>query len=227
MRKYLFLLLAMILALCGCENDSSPTPGDPGIIKAQINFNGIDSDVSTVPAESAVSPAALAEYILAASYNEPDRAYFIYRWIRNNIQPDLELAQQSHIDPATQSPESVFRTRKAVCTGYASTFRHMATLVNLNANEINGYGVMFSYTPGTAYNKYRHVWNSVEINGAWYLVELSWSASQSLDGSSDPSFFFLTNPSDFVYRHLPYDSKWQLLDIAVDENLFWSNLSYE
>jgi transglutaminase/protease-like cytokinesis protein 3 len=98
-------------------------------------------------------------------------------------------------------------------------------MVGLNSVRVFGYGVMACRDLDASATGYKHVWNAVEIGGAWYLVDTSWAASPVLDGSDDPNFFFLTPPSSFVHRHLPHDSDWQLLDDPVSNGAFWGGLA--
>ena len=125
----------------------------------------------------------------------------------------------------TQSSAEVFLTRRAVCTGFARMFERLTELVGLNSVRVYGHGVMTCRDLAVAADVYKHVWNAVEIDGAWYLVDPSWDASPVLDGSDDSNFFFLTPPSDFAYRHLPHNSDWQLLDTPISAAAFWGALA--
>ncbi len=225
MRKILIILAAVAL-FTGCEDDDSENPvaGNPADLRVLINYGSINNAVANMPAGSEDSISSLALYVSDNFESEPERAYFIYRWIRQNIQPDFERAQYYYVDYESQTPEAVFASRRAVCQGYAAVYNELTSMTGLDSRQIQGYGVMLSYTPGTAHHRYKHAWNSVKIDGGWYLLDTSWTASQSLDGSSDPNYFFLTDPSGFVYRHYPYDTEWQLLADPTPENVFWTNL---
>lgn len=223
------LLLLLICVLAGCEKDSSSdiTPGNSAETKASIDTAAIDGVVANMPEGSEGSIYLLADWISDNYGSEPDKAYFIFRWIRENISPDFERAQQAYIGPGTQEAETVFSSKRAVCSGYAALFYRLALIAGLDARKVYGYGVMQAYDPQVSHSNYRHVWNAVEVNGGWYLVELSWIPDQALDGSSDVNLFFLTDPADFVRRHLPYDSEWQLLNPPIEEETFWASFNTE
>lgn len=225
MRKAILFLCAVVL-FTGCEGDEAidVTAGNPAEIRAVINYGAVDTAVGNLPPGSEDSISALAAYIVSNFEGEPDRSYFIYSWIRQNIQPDFERAQYYYVDYETQTPEAVFASRTAVCLGYAALYNKMAGMTGLDARQVQGYGVMTSYEPGTAYHNYQHAWNAVKIQGTWYLLDMSWTPSQSLDGSSDPNYFFLGDPAGFSYRHLPYDEEWQLLASPVEADVFWNKL---
>ena len=218
--------LAALALLTGCEQDYKPEAGNPAAARSEINFSAMGASMAGIPAAPGASMAALEDYIRSQAHNEPERAYGVYRWVRDNIQPDYALAA-TNFDPATQDPANVFSTHKAVCTGYAQLFVQLCQLAGLDAQTVGGYGVVTTYdrnAPGSGYN---HLWSAVAIEGRWHLVEPSWSTSARLDGSSDPNFFFLTDPHAFVHRHFPYDTAWQFLDPPVPEKTFWDTLAAE
>lgn len=223
-RRVIMFMGCVVLLCVGCEKDNGMSAGDSAATKAMINVGAVDAVVASASAESQSSMDALVQYISANTANAPERAYGIYRWIRNNVQADFQTAALDDIDPATQTAETVFATRLAVCTGYANLFETLVRKAGFDAAVIYGYGVMYYADPAVPLHNYLHIWNGIKIDEKWYLVELSWIPSASLDGSSDPNFFFLTNPSDFVYRHLPTYTKWQLLDNPVTEEEFWARL---
>ncbi len=55
----------------------------------------------------------------------------------------------------------------AVCEGYAKSFVYLCRLVGINATTITG------YADGD------HMWNAVEIDKSWYLVDVTWDDNDS------------------------------------------------
>lgn len=78
--------------------------------------------------------------------------------------------------------------------------------------------------PGAAgANAFRHSWNAVNVYNQWYLVDCDWSARYYTNKDLRVenlkyvlnTFYFLTEPSRFIFTHLPDEAKWQLLDTPI------------
>ena len=93
------------------------------------------------------------------------------------------------------------------------------------------HAVHCSYEPGMKFspgaNAFRHSWNSVNVYNQWYLVDCDWSARyytskdlrvENLRYTLN-TFYFLTEPSRFIFTHLPDEAKWQLLDTPITYSL--------
>ena len=88
-------------------------------------------------------------------------------------------------------------------------------------------GMKFKSKGNISTNNFRHSWNAVKIYDHWYLMDCDWSARfyvskeltmQNLRYSFN-TFYFLTEPSRFIFTHFPDNPKWQLIDtpITLDE----------
>ncbi len=222
--------LVVVALLAGCELGSGgdkPDAGNPAAARSQVNFGAVGASIANTPASAEASLDMLAEYIRAQGHNDAERAYGVYRWVRDNIRSDDSILAGGAFDPASQTPGAVFSTRKAVCSGFAQLFVNLCQLAGVTAETVMGYGVMSAYDPSIPVTSYNHLWCAVAVDGRWYLVEPSWPTSARLDGSSDPNFFFFTDPRAFAHRHLPYDEGWQLLDPPVSGDAFWGILANE
>jgi hypothetical protein len=73
-----------------------------------------------------------------------------------------------------------------------------------------------------------HAWNAVQIDGRWYLLDSTWDAgsvdreTQGFKRHNSEYNFFLTNPSHFIYTHLPENSRWQLLESPWSSDEFYT-----
>ena len=95
------------------------------------------------------------------------------------------------------SPTGVFLTRSAVCEGYSKAFKLLCDKAGLTCIEVVG--------SGNSSGQLNHMWNYVEIDGGWYLVDTTHDdkdAGASTDASGIKHTYFL-NTWDGNNYHLP------------------------
>jgi len=150
----------------------------------------------------------LADYIDKNSTNDFERVKKAHDWIAMNIKYDIKTA--THVD--LQKPGTVVSRGSAVCDGYARLFKALCDAMKIKCVYIVGY----VYGP----NDLKHAWNKVQINGEWYLVDVTWDADVILRGSdkNNRSFFsqyktkyLFMNPELLIFDHIPDSSRDQLL----------------
>lgn len=169
---------------------------------------------------------ALAAYLSSAAADDAERARAIFRWIAHRIDYDAETFFSGRFRNLTSDPEAVLLRRRAVCDGYAELFVALARRSGLEAVKISGHAKGFGYRNGhTPAGPANHAWNAVRIGGRWYLLDATWGAG-SLDAERQAfrrgfePHFFLTPPERFIYRHLPEDARWQLLERPLTARAF-------
>lgn len=113
-------------------------------------------------------------------------------------------------------------------------FMEMCRYAGIQVQRITGYSKHARLEIGESPNSF-HTWVALVINQKWWLVDPHWCCSSvSGVGSADWSLvahdiggedrsqeerviyaldedYFLTNPEEFIYSHLPRDNAWQLL----------------
>lgn len=106
---------------------------------------------------------------------------------------------------------------------------------NIEARVISGYAKPYGYTIGDDVSKSdscKHLWNSVLIDGKWFLMDCTWGAGfvkpkdkKYIRWPND--FYFFTDPEIFISDHFPmmdndYDTscKWQLLEMPITLETF-------
>lgn len=100
--------------------------------------------------------------------------------------------------------ELIFQKRGADTYGMAFLFKSLADAMGLNCDIVVG-------SLKTPQSIVKHYWNAIVINGEWRFIDVSLGnltnpvykllASQH-DGSTE-SFYFLTEPLDLIYTHIP------------------------
>ena len=110
-----------------------------------------------------------------------------------------------------------FHIRKGVSTGYSHLYKYLCDQLNLKCEEIIGYSKAYGFDE---FLKKDHVWNVVEIDQHWYLIDSTWGSGylneQKTFEQQLNTFYFLTRPCQMIYYHLPKDEKWQLLQIPIN-----------
>jgi hypothetical protein len=116
-------------------------------------------------------------------------------------------------------PDSVLRTRVAVCEGYAALFTALCNEVGVEANTVNGNLRTKPEEIGTpiSNNTLGHAWNSAKVDGRWVLVDCTLGAGgldrDKFDHHYEPAWFDVP-PAQMIWTHLPEDSRWQMLPDA-------------
>ena len=95
--------------------------------------------------------------------------------------------------------------------------------MGLKSERISGYAKGYGFADGRKIFKVNHDWNAVKIDGVWQLVDVTWGSSESERTKSGlrskmkiVDYWFLTDPKQFIFSHLPQDKKWQLTRPKID-----------
>jgi hypothetical protein len=183
-----------------------------GSIYAQNNSNSWHKIDNLARKTSFIHLDSLSNYIQHVAKNEEDKIRFIFIWITENIAYDVSKISSKEYDTQSQNPLNVFRSRKAICTGYANILQELCKKTGIQAYVVEGNAFQ---------NKIAgHAWNVARIDNTWKLMDATWAAGVIENGrfrrKFDDSYFF-TNPKDFVVSHLPLDPMWQLLTEPVSK----------
>ncbi len=178
----------------------------------------------------------LAERINNDFKADEDKATAIYTWIALNIEYDVKsffskkntsvkYSYQTLDEKEAKEKEirgkmvhTTLRKKVAVCEGYASLYKAVSDLCDLESVIISGssknnYKLIGREPKGTD-----HAWNAVKIDNHWHLLDATWGA-----GSVDPSTrkfikefsdgYFMMPADRFFTQHFPMDYKWRLVDM--------------
>jgi len=173
--------------------------------------------------------ADLARDITRDCKTEADHARAIYDWITGHVTYDWKVwadiiaGADSYTQP--QDPLSVIQRGTGVCAGYAWLFDALASSVGIDATfvigDVRGYR---GTADDTLVSKNQHAWNSVQIDGEWYLLDSTWGARQDGESATDylarRDYYFQTPPNQMIFDHLPETATWQLLSAPIPSAVF-------
>ncbi|KAM0563640.1 hypothetical protein ACHAPJ_001366 [Fusarium lateritium] len=146
-----------------------------------------------------------------------DKARAIFTWFHHNIEYDTGAFFGNRVKHMT-AEDTIF-TGKAVCAGYAETYKAIANRAGLECVVVTGHGKGFGYTPlkkgerPPPANPTGHAWNAVRIDGGdWKLLDACWGAGhvsgQNYEAKFTPMQFTNAN-ENFGLRHFPAESRYQ------------------
>jgi hypothetical protein len=185
----------------------------------QDRFSTIDRHALRAPKEAERSIESLAKYLVKPAKNDREKVRAIYRWVTDRIAYDAEsFFEQKDGD---NTAEGVLKSCKAVCAGYANLFHALCKEAGVEVETVSGRakGVIRDEDDGED----SHAWNAVKLADHWRLVDATWGAGGIREKKFVPLFtdyYFLTPADQFIFTHLPEDSKWQLLPKAITEKEF-------
>jgi transglutaminase-like putative cysteine protease len=195
---------------------------EPGVSIPDGPYKAIDSHALKAPKEVEQSISALGEYLTGPARTDEEKTRAIFRWMTDRIAYNAEdfLAGRPVGDC---SAETVLKTRKSVCAGYANLFEQLAKVAGLEVVKISGHCKGYGYTPGERMSS-NHAWNAVRINGQWYMMDVTWGAGgvEKEKGfiKEFDDYWFLTSPEQFIFSHFPDDPSKQFLTPPIEANTY-------
>jgi transglutaminase/protease-like cytokinesis protein 3 len=193
------------------------------------NFAAADSVASFDPAYPLTDLTGLTHKLTNCFASEEEKFRAIYKWICNNIEYDHSLYTENREKRTKFAKErnslnewnakftsrvvqTLTRHHRTVCSGYASLLKELCSLAGLNCVIIDGYGrTAQSNIRGTG--QANHSWNAVELNGKWYLCDVTWSSGaydtqRQVYVKNFEECYFLADPEQFIRNHYPLEREW-------------------
>jgi hypothetical protein len=201
---------------------------DFGDAKNLAAWSTIDRHALQAPLDVEKDIPGLSQYLVRPARNEREKVRAIYRWLTDRISYDTEGFFSGKYGDV--SAEAVLRSRKSICSGYASLFQSLATAAGLRAVVISGFGKGYGYQPGETLKESNHAWNAVQLDGRWYVIDATWGAGfvndKKMFEKSFHNYYFFPPPDEFILTHFPEDSRWQLLSSPVTVERFHSMVNF-
>ncbi len=195
------------------------------VVNAQ-NFKNVDEKVRSYP-KNIGTAEQLATQIEHDFSTDIEKVRAVYTWLATNITYDLakfysgeteinfsyasqEDLRQKLSAVNTHTVNATMRTKKAVCEGYAQTFKKVSELLKIPCLFITGYSKASIQDIGIIPKQEDHAWNAVRIDGNWHLIDATWGAGVTQNKQWKPRFdtyYFFTEPDEFALSHLPGEAE--------------------
>jgi transglutaminase/protease-like cytokinesis protein 3 len=209
------------------------------------NLEAVDKKVRLYP-KKFTSPERLAEQITKDFSTDTEKVRAVYTWLTHNIKYDLERFYKgdteinfSYTDQAdyqrklaavnAHSVKETLRTNKAVCEGYARTFKAVSEYLGVPCLFIGGYSKASIADIGKVPSQEDHSWNAVRIENKWHLIDVTWGAGNTYNNkwiSNFDDYYFFTDPSQFALTHLPGDPELAFTNKKISKKEFYDTPVY-
>jgi hypothetical protein len=165
--------------------------------------------VANMPASVEVSIESVARYIAQQEQDPFLRVKALHDYVADRVAYDAPAFFGQAPRPP-QDAETVFRTHKAVCAGYAKLLKALGQAIG----EEIVYVVGDSRSQISDLNGSSHAWNAAKIQGNWYLIDATWNSGYVEGASFTKQYrtsYLFPPPEVMVVSHFPDDPAWQLL----------------
>lgn len=106
----------------------------------------------------------LIDNVMANYSTDPEREKAIHDYIVANCRYNIEACEDlATMEDYNFHPEGVFLKKKAVCQGYAESFKLCMDLLGIRCDIVTGTG-----------NGQAHAWNAVCLDNEWYQIDCTW-----------------------------------------------------
>ncbi|KAL8625924.1 hypothetical protein ACOMHN_012516 [Nucella lapillus] len=175
------------------------------IIPTTDSYEGLQSRVKNI---STFSVETLTASLTRDCPDDLHKVRAFFCWIAANITYDVGALGRN--DVKSQEPETVRKTRQAVCQGYSQLFCALCRHANIPCLLVSGLDKGLDYDPETIFTpttKTNHAWNIVYVKGEWRPLDVTWGSGH-LDESRRfqrklTEHWFLTDPAEFITDHFP------------------------
>ncbi len=182
----------------------------------QDRWQHVDEKMSQIPRQHTRSIDHLGHYINTHFDTDVEKLRAMYYWLAHQIEYDLRPSSEP------QSREEIiakaFRTRRAVCEGYAGLMDTLSRMAGIPVHTIHGFTLQQGQIEDMA-----HAWIAAQLNGKWYLFDPTWGGGSFLNNRYRQQFdeeWFMVEPERMIQTHMPYDPLWQFLEKPVSYSEF-------
>lgn len=183
-----------------------------------FNYRRADSIALHFPKKKYKTVTEVAAALSENLKTDHEKFRAIFKWITDNI--EYNKSAQNVTDAS-----KIIRKNKAVCQGFSNLLKEMCNTVNIPCDVIVGYTKTEVKDINKKLKKTDHAWNSVQLYGTWYLVDVTWATSKYNVVTHKymkefDEHYFLTDPHKFILDHFPKDKKYQYLSKPVKKSAF-------
>ena len=166
----------------------------------------------------------LVSYFSSRQSKPIEKARMIYVWLTDNISYDARAYNLKN--PGDNSPSTVFKSKKAVCAGFASLYTELGEKMGLEIETISGVAKGYEYEDYVSdelEESINHAWNVIRIDGEWRVFDATWgegygSSNKKGKLESTKKFdesWFNVDPYHAIFSHFPAEINQQFLDNPI------------
>ncbi|MBN2382711.1 transglutaminase [bacterium] len=173
--------------------------------------------VRSMPPSVETSIESVAEYLIAQESDPFLQIKALHDYVADRVAYDTEALRSG--DFPAQDAETVFRTRRSVCAGYANLLAALGQASDLEILIITG----DARGQGTDLSGIGHAWNAARIEDDWYLLDATWDSGfvNNYVYTKEYSMDYLFPPPQIMaITHFPDDPDWQLLSEPLTRGEF-------
>lgn len=140
----------------------SPDSANYGYALAYVNGDTSKLDATQKQIFAVVKP--LIDDVMKNYSTDPEREKAVHDYIVSNCRYNIEACENLNaMEEYNFHPEGVFLKKKAVCQGYAESFKLCMDLLGIKCDIVTGTG-----------NGQAHAWNAVCLDNEWYQIDCTW-----------------------------------------------------
>lgn len=187
--------------------------------QAKVEYALVDAKITAIPAIFTNSTEAIAKYINSNFKTENDKIRGVFYWTASNISYDIENMFAVN---TTETPQDriakTLKTKKGICSDYATIFSEIANLVGIKSIVVEGYTKQDGKVATMA-----HAWCASKIDNKWYLFDPTWGSGYVNDNKYTRkinTIYFKVAPLKMINSHMPFDYLWQFIDYPITNQEF-------
>jgi hypothetical protein len=185
-------------------------------------FDKLDQYARNAPEKYSADLRTLADYLVIPAKNDLEKARLLYTWIATHIKYDDEAYNTGEYEKNDPTASGILQRKTGVCDDYSTLYMELGRMMDLEVEKIIGYAKGYGYKPGDKFSETNHAWNVIKINHQWKLVDVTWGSGSGTTKDNklvstsrfDP-YWFCVEPKEFIFRHLPEETHWQLTNSFI------------
>ena len=188
-----------------------------------LDFQEVDRYARNAP-KNVQSIDELVSYFSSIQAKPIEKARMIYVWLTDNISYDSKAYNLKNI--GDNSSSTVFKTKKAVCVGFANLYTDLGEKLGLEIETISGVAKGYEFEENVSDDleeSINHAWNAIRIDGEWRVFDATWGEGYGMSNKkgkleSTKKFdetWFNVNPVNTLFTHFPEDMNKQYINNPI------------
>jgi hypothetical protein len=174
--------------------------------------------VVELPPSAESSIADVGRYLAGRESNPWLRVKALHDYVADRVAYDVESYRSGKFPP--QDAQTVFRTRRSVCAGYANLLAALGEAAGQEIVVIGG----DARSDGADLTGEGHAWNAARIGARWALVDATWDAGNVKGDRFEKEYgtdYLFAPPEVQGVTHFPDEERWQLRPTPLSRGEFF------